>query len=318
MYCLLATIVYTDSMYQLSRKKAALVAAFLFSAPPQYFSPRAVIYPQMRQALYILVILLQGLHTRAQELNLGVHLNPTFTSPVLDGKSAPDKGIFLSRARPDVNVGININYKTGNLALETGLNLVGKQAVFKVGDISRLGFSNSSYGRVTMGTTSLEVPLLASYCFHHHDKKLVYDVYLVGGGSYEWISPGATSEGSGGVSGFGGGGEPTIQVKRIDATTLPSHRDEWANIVAGFKINTVLRVLGLIDYGITYHLPLKTYGTYDIHADVVDYASGTGVDKTYHGTYNPRMGYIDFKFCYYFLNFDRDFNKVHHRFPKDS
>ena len=66
----------------------------------------------------------------AQELNFGVHLNPTLTVPIIDGASTFDKEIGR-RQRIGYNMGANINYKNGPVSVETGVNVVNKSEQFR-------------------------------------------------------------------------------------------------------------------------------------------------------------------------------------------
>ncbi len=55
--------------------------------------------------------------------NIGIHVNPTVTTPLMDGKSTYDPAI-KPVPNIDYNLGINLHYKTPEMTFETGINYV--------------------------------------------------------------------------------------------------------------------------------------------------------------------------------------------------
>src|ERR1043165_1626463 len=67
----------------------------------------------------------------AQEWNLGVHLNPILTHPVVSHKSVYDKEVKPVAFTLGFNAGLNLNYKVNeDVSLETGVNAVQKSMRF--------------------------------------------------------------------------------------------------------------------------------------------------------------------------------------------
>lgn len=225
----------------------------------------------------------------AQELNFGAHLNPILTTPFLDGASQADKHINLSKARVGVNLGVDANLVMGKWRLQTGANLMQKSVSYYQRTVS---YNAVAYSKDVIESTSVEIPVLLGYKLATHNRNTYYHVYGVAGVSYEWNMIGAVSSRSG-ASGSGGG----AYVAGYDVQSV-GNNSEWVNLVAGVNFNAIIRNVGLIDYGVTYQLPLGNSGGYTVAQDV---NVGTG-NINYRGTYYPRMAYINFKLCYYFLS----------------
>ena len=239
--------------------------------------------------LLILSALLLTTAATAQELNLGVHLNPIVTTPFLDGASQADSRINVSKARLGVSLGVDANVVMGKWRLQTAGNLMHKSVSYNQ---RTLGGSSLVYSKDIIESTSVEVPLLLGYRLATRNRHTYYHVYGVAGVSYEWNTIGAVSSKSG-ASGSGG----TASIANYD-TELIGGSSQWINLVAGVNFNAILRGVGLIDYGLTYHLPMGNSGGYTVSQDI---NVGSG-NINYKGTYYPRMAYINFKLCYYFLS----------------
>lgn len=98
--------------------------------------------------------------------------------------------------------------------------------------------------------------------------------------------------------------------------TLPAGQNIWVNAIAGLKIHTILRKIGLIDYGLLWHVPLQKSGGYTLTSVVKNFS--TGDDMTYNGTYYPRLAYLDIKLCYYLLNLDKGNHIIKYRVKQDE
>lgn len=265
---------------------------------------------------YLKKILLYGLSfiflpaARGQEMNIGFHINPTFTVPVLDRHSVYSKELGVRPATLFFNIGFNANFKLEKMAIETGINIVPKSIAFTQNYSGRTGVNylnnKGNYSKIIANSTSVELPLLLSVRAGHHDKKTVYDTYIVAGTSFEYIFAGSSSSESIMTS----QGNQGTQYKLEEQYTLPGPSDNkaWANIIAGFKINAIVRHFGLIDYGLTYHFPLTRNEPYQVKTTVMDYTNKQ--DYTYTGDYHPYLSYIDIKLCYYFWNLDNGWRRM--------
>lgn len=261
----------------------------------------------MHHKYLLLLLFTLSYNAGAQQLNVGLHLNPTLTVPVLGRTSDYDKEIMVSGARLGYNVGGNIGYtsRDGNINVETGLNIIQKSICFK-GYVKTLGTGRNKF-KIISNSTSFEIPFLASVNVYKHDRNdLIYKVYATAGLSYELYS----ADGYGSLSSQR---YESFYLQREPVFDIPQSYDEsrWMNLVFGFKINTVVRKLGLIDYGLTWHIPMAEKEGYHIESTVVDLYNKK--EFYYKGDFRPRLSYIDVKLCYYFLNFDRSFRRIKYK-----
>lgn len=227
--------------------------------------------------------------TTAQELNLGVHVNPILTTPFMDGASQADKRINVSKARIGANVGLDANLVMGRWRLQTGANLMHKSVSY----YQRTNTNNvDAYAKDIVETISVEVPMLVAYKLATQNKETYYHVYGVAGVAYEWNTLNGVSSKTG-VRGSSG----SASLQSYDIGYV-GDKSQWVNLVAGLNINAILRGVGLIDYGFTFHLPMGNAAGYTIASDV----NTGGGSVNYRGTYYPRLAHVDFKLCYYFLS----------------
>lgn len=243
----------------------------------------------------------------AQEMNFGLHLNPVFTNSITDKTSVHDKEIKMTPLRIGYNAGINLNLKFRKTSLETGINIISKTAQFRQ-RVQVLPNGSESRFSVQAKSLSFEVPVLLGYHLKHHAKSSVYDMYGQFGLSYELNRAGGVKQS------FGAVGPSSMTV--YEPTKLfpaPGSLQHNVNIIAGIKLNTVVRGLGLVDYGISYHFPLLKSGSYYISS----YAATISPNQQYiySGTFRPRLGYIDLKLCYYLLNLDSKHKKISYKVP---
>lgn len=225
----------------------------------------------------------------AQEFNFGLHVNPILTTPFMDGASKVDKRINVSKARIGANIGLDANLVMGKWRLQTGAGLMHKSVSYYQRTNS---YNVDAYAKDIVETISVEVPMLVGYKLATQNKETYYHVYGVAGVSYEWNTLNGTSSKTG-IRGSSG----SAQLQSYDIGYV-GDKSQWMNIVAGVNINAILRGVGLIDYGFTFHLPMGNAAGYTIASDV----NTGGGTVNYRGTYYPRMAHIDFKLCYYFLS----------------
>jgi hypothetical protein len=245
--------------------------------------------------------------------SMGIHFNPAFTTPVMDGESKYDAPLKPSYAVAGINTGFNLQYRIPEMTFETGISYI--QKTFRIRQRLRhfenlQGFDDTRNNHFTLSSfsSSIELPLEVSYCLHHHDKRAVYDLHAVVGcsGEFNYIT-------GSGASTKGNSGSIIQQNYTLDATGTQTI---WVNALAGFKIHAILRIIGLIDYGLIWHVPIQRSGPYTLSSEVKDYTNGGTI--TYTGTYNPHMGYLDVKFAYYFLNLDPSRHYIRYRGRKDD
>lgn len=240
----------------------------------------------------------------AQELNVGLNISPVISMPVLDGTSTHHPAIRTKRFNVNATGGLNINVRMNNFCIETGANASSRSIVFilNVDDYSfnNLNSSSSIAAQDEIRSTgySFSVPVILGYKLHHHDLKTRYDVFGILGASYDSYMFGAeayrsTSSNSGGMG--------SVSVTDIVyASSTGKSPTNWVNIIAGFKINAILRHVGLVEYGLRYHYPLSNSGKYVVDAVVTNNIYGS----VYNGTFYPRLSYFDFHISWYFLNLE--------------
>lgn len=233
-----------------------------------------------------------------QDINIGVHANPLFAAPVLSGKSQLAEELKPYWLRLGYNVGANINLKFKKMSVELAPSYLSK-SVSVTQRRKQIGFD--SYYRITIPSKAIELPVLVNLLLHRHDKDKVYDLYFVAGAAYELgmidAYNGSTTSGGGGVNLYVVGSYNGV---RNYSTITP---------ILGFKINAVLKSVGLIDYGLSFHFPLQSTGPY-ITESTYNIGQGTSL---YTNSVYAHTSYIDIKLCYYFLNFDKNFNRLKYR-----
>ena len=155
--------------------------------------------------------------------------------------------------------------------------------------------SISSYSDTRSPGYAIGIPLQVGYLLDRHNAKTVYDFYGLLGLSYEMHTTLPYSYGS---------------VTSQTGSSVTNNRNfypgegvktNWVNIIAGFKINAILRKVGLIEYGLRYHFPLSHAGRYHVETVVSNGVYGSA----FTGDFYPRLTYMDFHFTYYFLNFEK-------------
>lgn len=240
----------------------------------------------------------------AQEWNIGAHIDPILTMPFAEDLTRSPY-LQISPAKLTVGAGLNLNYKKDKWSVETGINAILKtiSVTFDVDErYSNLPYTERAY-KYRTHSNSLEVPLQVGYLVHRHKDKTEYDVYTFAGAGYEMnitqgttsttslFSSPATAYANGGVN-FSGG--------------LPESgtRSQWVNLIVGFKINAILRGVGLIDYGMSFHYPIQPAATYAVNAHV-NYAQQDNISTSF----KPHIAHVEFRFCHYFLNFDKQGRK---------
>ncbi len=241
---------------------------------------------------------------QAQEWNIGAHIDPILTMPFAEDVT-PSPYLKISPARFNIGAGLNLNYQKDKWCVETGINAMFKTIAvsFDVDErYNNLPYTDRAY-KYFSHSTSFEVPLQVGYRVHQHKDKAEYNVYTFAGAGYELnITQGKTSTASlfsSPATAYANGG-----VNFSDGTPDIGTRAQWINVILGFKINAILRKVGLIDYGMSFHYPIQTAPVHSVNAHV-NYATQDNISTTF----SPHMAHVEFRFCHYFLSFDKNGRK---------
>lgn len=257
-------------------------------------------------ALFILIYL-RVATSYAQEVNFGINAGPIVSMPLIK-KSSAAQVIKAQRFNINATAGLTINVRVRNICIETGANVSSRSVAFK-SNLNNLAYNslggNSSLSAQTAVRASgyaYSVPLVVGYNLHDHKANTTYSVFGLLGASYDhYTSSGYTSVTSsvsvGGGTTAGSSGATSVENIAPSAGQVNS----WVNIIAGFKINAIVRKIGLIDYGLRYHYPLSDAGRYNVSTTV---SNGT-YGSYFEGNFYPKLSYFDFHFTYYFFNLER-------------
>lgn len=255
----------------------------------------------MKRILFLITFCLAACTIRAQEFNVGLHINPILTTASLGDASVVDKYTKVKPLRLGYNIGANLNFRTKKIGIELALNMIGKsmKEVHRVG--SNYGYN--SYYTFSVPTTSFQFPLMLGYLAYKSKKEDAYfDLYVQAGAAYELdntsTKPSNISSGNTGAN-------------KLTASGVYSGPGMVSNItpVIGVKINAIVRRLGLIDYGVYYHFPLQETGPY---VSTATYSVGTSSSTTTNTLYS-RLSFIDIKLCYYFYSVGKDGKKIRYK-----
>lgn len=248
----------------------------------------------------------------SQELNIGIHGSPIISIPVLDKINSNQHATIKTR-NTNINAagGLNINVRFGKICFETGATASTRSIVFRQKldnyTYTSLTSSNSVSAQNTVRATgyAFSVPLQVGFQLDHHQERTTYDLFGLLGCSYESFTTTGFYYGSSGVS----TGNMTSISKVNSIAPQSGQQSNWISIIAGFKINAVLRKIGLIEYGLRYHYPLSNAGLYNVSTLI---ANNTYA-YTFSGDFYPRLSYLDFHLTYYFLNFRHGNGTQHYR-----
>lgn len=241
--------------------------------------------------------------TYAQELNIGVHGSPTLSIPVLDkiGEVSPT---LKAKTFSAINAsgGVNVNLRINKFCIETGANLTSRTVTFTM-KLDEYSFNNlngsssiASQSDIRVLGTAWSVPLQIGYQLDHHEAKTVYDVFGIVGAAYESYTVDALGYEAAYVT-TGNGPNPNFNNTNGLKPDL-GNTTTWVNAIVGFKINAILRKVGLVEYGLRYHFPLANAGLHRMETIVANTTYGS----VFKGDFYPRYSYLDFHLTYYFLN----------------
>lgn len=253
-------------------------------------------------ALFILIYL-RVATSYAQEVNFGINAGPIISMPLIK-KSSAVQVIKAQRFNIDATGGLTINVRIRNICIETGAQVSTRSVAFKTKldnlAYNSLGGNSSLSAKIKLIASgyAYSVPLVLGYNLHDHKATTTYSIFGLLGASYDYYtSSGYSSIGSTVGTGTGNGGLATFENPAPSAGNVNS----WVNIIAGFKINAILRKVGLIDYGLRYHYPLSDAGRYNVSTTVTNGIYGS----YFEGNFYPKLSYFDFHFTYYFFNLER-------------
>lgn len=256
-----------------------------------------------RKVLVAIICVLLLTNAGAQEFNIGLHFSPIATIPMM-AKPPVTNYPSLKPKKYNINAsaGLNLNYRFNRLCIETGGNITTRSITFRLNldeySYNSLGGSSSisSYSDTRSSGYAIGVPLQIGYLLDKHDAKTVYDFYGILGASYEMHTTAAYAYGSGVTSQTG-----TSITNNRNFYPGAGVKTNWINVIAGFKINAILRRVGLIEYGLRYHFPLSHAGLYHVESVV---SNGT-YGSVFTGDFYPRLAYMDLHLTYYFLSFEK-------------
>ncbi|MBW7912111.1 MAG: hypothetical protein H3C54_00030 [Taibaiella sp.] len=247
----------------------------------------------------------------AQEFSMGIHFSPIATIPMM-AKPPVTNHPSLKAKKYNINAsaGLNLNYRFNRLCIETGGNITTRSVTFRMNldeySYNSLGGSSSisSYSDTRSPGYAIGIPLQVGYLLDRHNAKTVYDFYGLLGASYEMHTTLPYSYGS---------------VTSQTGSSITNNRNfypgagvktNWVNIIAGFKINAILRRVGLIEYGLRYHFPLSHAGRYHVETVVSNGIYGSA----FSGDFYPRLAYMDLHFTYYLLNYEKGTGRKKYRY----
>lgn len=256
---------------------------------------------------FLLILVLRLKCVFAQELNIGITASPIISMPLMDKNSTRSPTARAQRLNWNAKAGLNINARIKNMCIETGAHISSRTVAFRM-DIDNLSYNNlngsssvSAKSKMTATGYSYSVPLLLGYKLHDHKAQTVYNIFGLLGAAYDnYTGTGFNHVGSSSSVGSGSGSIGSVtnvtSVAPADAGTK-----SWLNIVAGFKVNAILKKVGLIEYGLQYHYPLENAGKFHVNTIVSNGIYGS----VFGGDFYPKLSYFDFHLTYYFLNFER-------------
>lgn len=266
----------------------------------------------MKKLYIILITLIIAFRSYAQEFSMGIHFSPIATIPMM-AKPPVTNHPSLKARKYNINAsaGLNLNYRFNRLCIETGGNITTRSVTFRLNldeySYNSLGggSSISSFNDIRSSGYAIGIPLQIGYLLDKHNAKTVYDFYGLLGASYEMHTTLAYAYGTNTSSQSG----TSISNSR---NFYPGEgvQTNWINIIAGFKINAILRRVGLIEYGLRYHFPLSHAGQYHVETVVSNGAYGS----VFTGDFYPRLAYMDFHFTYYFLSYEKGTGRKRYRY----
>lgn len=265
----------------------------------------------MKTLHIILIMLTIAFRSYAQEFSMGIHFSPIATIPMMAKPSVTNHpSLKAKKYNINASAGLNLNYRVNRICIETGGNFTTRSITFRMNldeySYNSLGGSSSisSYSDTRSSGYAIGIPLQIGYLLDKHDAKTVYDFYGLLGASYEMHTTLAYAYGS---------------VTSQTGSSITNNRNfypgagvqtNWINIIAGFKINAILRKVGLIEYGLRYHFPLSHAGLYHVESVVSNGIYGSA----FTGDFYPRLAYMDFHLTYYLLSFEKGTGRKKYRY----
>lgn len=265
-----------------------------------------------RWVIITLPLLLFFTRSFAQELNIGVTASPIIGMALMDKNSTRSPFLKPQLFNLNAKAGLNVNVRFNNICIETGATAATRSVVFKM-MLTNMGYnsingSSSVSANSTVRATgySFSAPLLLGYKMHDHSAQTVYNVFGLLGASYEQFTSTGYSYVSSSTSTTGSGATTSSSIVNTSTGHPQSGQTaNWINVIAGFKINAILRKVGLVEYGLRYHYPITNAGKYSVNTVVSNGIYGSVFD----GDFYPRLSYFDFHFTYYFFNLENGMRK---------
>lgn len=257
--------------------------------------------------LGLLILCISNTIAAGQELNVGVHVSPIVSIPVLDKIGTSSPTLKTKTYTVNASGGLNINLRLKNVCIESGANITSRSIAFKM-RLDNYTYNNlngsvsvSSQSDVRAIGTAWAIPLQVGILLDHHEATTTYDLFGILGASYEnhTVDLIGYEEASITTSNNNPNAPNISNVRNLKPEI--GDNTSWYNAIIGFKINAILRNVGLIEYGLRYHYPLKNAGQHHVETLVANNTYGSA----FIGDFYPRLSYVDFHLTYYFLNFQR-------------
>jgi hypothetical protein len=251
--------------------------------------------------------------THAQELNLGFNASPIIGMPVLDMIGTPAYVVRPQTFSLNATAGLSLNVRMKDLCIETGANVSTCTISFRLGldnySYNNIGGSSSISGnaRTKAHGYAFTVPVLLGYKLYHHDANTTYDVFGILGAAYQGYTLDAYA-----FEEHSTNRETSTYTFTNALNPYPEqgYKKAWFDIVAGFKINAILRKVGLVEYGLRYHYPLSNAGKYTVGTIV----SNNQYGSVFGGDFYPRLSYFDFHFTYYLVNIEAGVGRKRYKY----
>lgn len=258
-----------------------------------------------KQVGLLLSALTVSLNSSAQVVSFGFHLNPTLNTPIPDAPNYLSREIRLVPLRPGYKYGIQSTITSDRASIELGLSAVGKSFTLRQTDFSPADLRGRPVRFVARGT-SVEPSLLVRYAVVEHTGRSVYSVQVLAGVSRELHFMRVPDERDRVDTVRGGTYTAASYYTAFDQSGHPR-----TNVIAGAQIRTVLRKLGLVEYGLALHFPTESTGPYRMETTVTEQQQQT--TKRYYAEFYPYLAYLDFRLRYYIYSFRHGEGRVRYR-----
>ena len=240
--------------------------------------------------ILVLVVFCNKLMVAQDNIQLGVHLNPTVSVPHPTTTTVYDHDFHSLRPGVGFKTGVNFNLRTSyGIGLRTGFSYVYKK--YYLIQTSVGGPKIPGYIRTFIQSDVIELPIIASFSF----KKVADDkiwINTFAGITMDWTF----GVGVGNKIGDGCIFEPLGKIYLESDPQFIFVREKSNSILLGASIIKPLQNKRLIEVGISYHHDLQKNHTIDInnYVEIDDISYGT-----FNASLNPIQSYFSIDFAFY-------------------